>query len=81
MDIKRTLWALCLCRVSFGFLTLVIVGYLLLIVNNLNGDTGSYSFVNWIYYHPDSVFGWGIIGGIFGVLWHVISTLDRDLRR
>ncbi len=81
MNINRTLWALCRYRALFGALAIIIVGYLLLIINNLNGDSGSYSFINWLYYHPDSVFGWGILGGIFGSLWHVIATLERDLGR
>lgn len=81
MQPERRRLVLCLCRMCFGALAIIIAGYLLLIVNNLNGDTGSYSFINWIYYHPSSVFGWAILGGIFGLLWHVITTLERESGR
>ena len=60
---------------------MISVGYLLLIVNNLNGNDGSYSFLNWLYYRPSSVFGWAVLGGVLGLLWHTIARLESTVSR
>jgi hypothetical protein len=69
---------LCLCRAVFAALAFLPIGYLLLIVNNLNGNEGSYSFYNWLTRAPMSVLGWAFFGAVLGCLWHAMSRLNSN---
>jgi hypothetical protein len=69
---------LCLCRAAFAALVFLPIGYLLLIVNNLNGDGGSYSFPNWLSHDPVSALGWATFGAVLGCLWHTISRMNSN---
>ena len=64
-----------ICRATFGGLACVPLGYLLMAVNNLNGDSGSYSLLNWILRVPSGPLGWALFGIVMGLLWHAISSL------
>jgi hypothetical protein len=57
---------------------MVPVGYLLMALNNLNGDSGSYSMFFWFYRMPVQPIGWMIFGGVLGALWHAISQLNSN---
>jgi len=73
---SRNIW-LALCRMLFGALVAIPVGYLLVVVEYLNGDT-NYSIYYWFYRVPQQPFGWMVFGAVLGGLWHVISRLNSN---
>ena len=73
---KRTL-ALCACRVAFGALAALPVGYLLVAVNNAGTDNGP-SFYFWLIRSTGSATGWSAFGALMALLWHAIASLDRN---
>ena len=73
---KATL--LCLCRLAFGALASLPVGYLLFAVNSLNGAGGSYSMSNWLLRESGSALAWAAFGAVMGYLWHAISRLNSN---
>ncbi len=67
---------LAICRILFGALLAVPIGYFLYAV--AEGAGGGPVFSVWLTRTPSNPLEWAIVGAIMGALWHAIRQLDKN---